>query len=81
MSTSLVFRPVEPPKYKTLPYELKFIFKDKFELDNGTARVDVSFIPYLEGISDASTEDIKKGIMSLIESIKKYGAVDIWLQG
>jgi hypothetical protein len=76
MSATLSYEPVKPKNYKTLGDKLKFILIDKFDLINGTQRLNNSHIPYLEGLVDAGIEDAKV----LITNIKKYDEVDVFLE-
>ena len=75
MSATLSYEPVKPIHYKTLSDKLKFILIDKFDLRNGSKRLNNEHIPYLEGLVDAGIKDAK----ILITNIKKYDEVDVFL--
>ena len=75
MSATLIYEPVKPKNYKTLGDKLKYILIEKFDLRNGTQRLNNSHISYLEGLVDAGIEDAKV----LITNIKKYDEVDVFL--
>jgi len=76
MSATLSYEPVKPTNHKSLGDKLKFILIDKFELREGTQRINSSHIPYLEGLVDAGIKDAKV----LITNIEKWGEVDVFLE-
>jgi hypothetical protein len=75
MSTSLYFKPVLPEKYKALNDTLKYILKEKFDLNQGTVRLTRNHLEYLNGLNDAKVP----GADILIKNINQYDAVDIWI--
>lgn len=76
MSATLSYEPVKPTNHKSLGDKLKFILIEKFDLRNGTQRLNATHIPYLEGLVDAGISDAK----TLISSIEKWGEVDVFLK-
>jgi hypothetical protein len=76
MSATLSYEPVKPTNHKSLGDELKFILIEKFDLRNGTQRLNSSHIPYLEGLVDAGITDAKTSITN----IKKWDEVDVFLE-
>ena len=80
MSATLVFDPVRPTKYTTLPYELRDKFTNKFNLRDGVEKLNSTHVPYLEGIRDASDGEVGERVQKLIDAIEKFGEVNLWLQ-
>ena len=76
MSATLSYEPVKPVNHKSLGDKLKFILIEKFNLRDGTTRLNSTNIAYLEGLEDAGIDDAKV----LIDNIKKYGEVDVFLE-
>jgi len=76
MSATLSYEPVKPKNYKSLGDELKYILIEKFDLRNGTQRLNGTHVPYLEGLVDAGIKDAK----TLIDNIEKYDEVDVFLE-
>jgi len=85
MSTSLYWEPVIPVKGKSLDNQLKFIFGPTYWNHDGAlvgeeVHLNTSEIPYLCGVRDATPHpEVKRDIDTLIDAIKKYGSVKIWL--
>lgn len=80
MSSSLYWAPLPSyPEEKNIGF-LKFILKDRLNLDEQAAEVDKSLIPYLEGIiSGSSDKDVIKDAQKLIAAIKKHDKVKLSL--
>jgi len=75
MSTSLAYRPVVETAPKTLSDELKYILRDKYNLNDGFIILTSEHIPYLEGLSDAKIRDADK----LIQAIIKHSKIELFL--
>ena len=77
MSATLAYRrtPVTPPKTHYGSSELKFIFIEKYKLHDGSHTLTPEDIPYLEGLRDGGHKDAGK----MIDCIKKYGGIEIYL--
>lgn len=87
MSSSLVWRPV-PKELKDsyLGYELKFHIAEQLwghdgSLNSEWTEVDGDLIPFLEGIKSAGGGELSKQAEKLISLIRKYGSVQIKLEG
>ena len=75
MSTTLYYEIVMPLVEKWLPDKLKWVLKDKYDIEQGKYRLKERDIDYLSGLRDAGMKEVEK----LISGIKKYGEVDIWI--
>lgn len=77
MSSTLCWKPVTTER-NSLPDELKrTISRRLWDTDGscgGSAIIDCSIIPYLEGLRDAHTP----GADELIKQIERYGEVEVW---
>ena len=74
MSANLMFEPIID-RGKDLSDELKYILRDKYELEGETV-YSASDLSYLQGLADANVKDAQK----LVDAINKYGSVRVWLQ-
>jgi hypothetical protein len=86
MSSSLYWRPVprEVPPANSLPYGLKKALARRYWDHDGSLNGDMieiseADVPYLEGIRDAASGEVSEGAAGLIEAIREYGAVEIWI--
>lgn len=79
MSSTLMWRPVDPKSHDYLPDELKRVISRKLwdtdgSCGGGEAVVGPELIPYLEGLRDCRV----KGAALLIELIEKHGSLILW---
>lgn len=84
MSSSLMWRPVEPTTAHGLSFEMKVrISRKLWDTDGSTggeAILTARHVPFLEGMLAAGCHHVQKDCRTLIEAIEKYGAVALWHQ-
>lgn len=85
MSTSLYWRPSIPER-NYLGKDLKFVIAPKYWGHDGSLGGDpytftADDVEYLSGIKDSADKEVAGEAEALIELIKKYGAVEVWLEG
>lgn len=80
MSATLSYRPVKPPSYKALSGgQLKYIFIEKFDLNNGPHILKATDMEYLTGMYDAGDKELKGEVQAVMNAIGKYGEIEIFL--
>ena len=84
MSMDLYWRPVVPIEGQHLSRALKYAISRKLWDHDGTlggeATLSDDSIPFLEGMIAAGGEEIRRDCQTLIDAIKKHGAVVVWIQ-
>lgn len=79
MSTSLYYKPVLPQKYKCLPDSIKYVLKERYNLEDGASILDSKDLDYLRGVRDAMHSEDKLNMDRLISAINRYEKVEIWV--
>jgi hypothetical protein len=80
MSSSLQWHPVVRQEGKGLSTGLKWILEKRFLNGESECELDLGSIAYLEGVMAASNKEDAKDLAEMIDAIRKYGAIRIWLQ-
>jgi hypothetical protein len=83
MSSTLVWCPAVPPSSEGLSFEMKVRISRKLWDTDGSTGGDKAVltevdIPFLEGMQAAGPAPVQKDCSTLIEAIRKYGAVYLW---
>ena len=86
MTSTLCWRPVpkEPPPENVLPGALKLTIARHLWDHDGSLRgdpvtVDQAFVPYLQGVADAGGKEVADAAGELIQAIREYGEVELWI--
>lgn len=74
MSKNLKYRIIVPIEPTCLPDKLKFILRDKYELDQGPHQLKYENRDYLQGLSDAGID----GAQELLDHMNQNRTVEIW---
>ncbi len=86
MSNTLYWRPLNPPPPDHALDQLKYVISQSLWGHDGSLRgdplpLDRSFIAYLRGIADAGSATVKEEAEELIDAIRQYGVVEVYLCG
>lgn len=80
ISTRLYWQPVRRVKERTVGTGLKWALQSRYGQHFAAATMGSESVQFLENLrASASSEDVKKDCRMLLEAIKKFGSIEVWV--
>ena len=80
ISTKLYWQPVRRVKQRTVGIGLRWALQSRYGQHFAAATMGSESVQFLEGLrASASSEDVRRDCKVLLEAIKEFGSVEVWI--